>query len=479
MNSGDLGGDFALHRAAMDHLLGVACTLTRATSAAISLVQNGIGRTIAHKGLRSGNVTFRWPKEDAPYAPDKTIIVQELKDVRIARVVKSIVGDVSAGTFIRTPIINTEDYSIACLLLIPPQENPPSKSEMMLLRSITKSLSEHLKVIVDHFLKSGSSVTIAASFVEMESAVNNDEGLRAILDKKLNIIAMSDLLAERIGVPQSRAIGLSYLDLNLPMTSTMAHLYKRALETGITTPEVDAISSRTGLKRSYRFKGSPIRPIDHSDDLLEITFLETTPPEAFVFEEAASKGLTGISPEGLDATSNFLFDTLIHKRVVRSRNDMSFMTIRNWRSAIKEHQIKAFRAIKKAHHSAFAERVGKEFAQEIDNLVGRSTFKFVVPVPCGHSIPGACMAFSLARSLGAELGLPVIDAFVHLDQKGSSHPKTNASRPPMRLIQAVPGPALLIDDVATSGSHLEEASTRLKAAGTETFAMAWISGESA
>jgi predicted amidophosphoribosyltransferase len=77
------------------------------------------------------------------------------------------------------------------------------------------------------------------------------------------------------------------------------------------------------------------------------------------------------------------------------------------------------------------------------------------------------------------LKIPVIHAFAHQSLKGTSHPRKNITRPTMKQVQPVPGAALLIDDVATSGAHLEEASKLLKAAGTDSFAMAWISGEGA
>ena len=479
MSGGEYTGDFASHRVAMDHLLGVAAALVGAKKASISLVQNDISRVIAHQGLGMGNITFRWPAESAPYAPNKTVIIQDLKDVRIARVIKSLFGEVRSGTYVRLPVIVADTYTVALVLYIPEERRPPSKSDLVILKTIAKILAGHLEVVVASLMATGSNVSIAASFDEIVSAVNHFDGFRALLNKKLEVVAISDSLAQHLAVNRSELIGKSYHDISMPLKSTMAHLYKRALETSISTPEIDAISSSSGLKRSYRFRGTPIRPVDHDEDLLDVSFTETTDPQALLNAEVAQKSLANISSEGVDATTNFLFDTLVQKRVIHSRNDMSYLTIRNWRSSIKEHQIKAFRAIKKNPHAAFAERVAQEFAREVDNLVGRNTFKFVVPVPCGHSKPGTCMAYSLAKSLGAELGLPVIGAFVHLDQKGSSHPKTNAKRPPMRLVQSVPGPALLIDDVATSGSHLEEASNRLKAEGTETFAMAWISGESA
>ena len=53
--------------------------------------------------------------------------------------------------------------------------------------------------------------------------------------------------------------------------------------------------------------------------------------------------------------------------------------------------------------------------------------------------------------------------------KGSSHPKSNLKRPKIVQNRHVPGPALLVDDVATSGVHLSEASNILKQSGTDSL----------
>ncbi len=78
---------------------------------------------------------------------------------------------------------------------------------------------------------------------------------------------------------------------------------------------------------------------------------------------------------------------------------------------------------------------------------------------------------------GAHPGLPVAHALAMSHEPGSSHPKTNAKRAPMRLAAPVEGPVLLVDDVATSGRHIEEASLLLRAqtAGA-VLAVAWIGG---
>jgi predicted amidophosphoribosyltransferase len=47
----------------------------------------------------------------------------------------------------------------------------------------------------------------------------------------------------------------------------------------------------------------------------------------------------------------------------------------------------------------------------------------------------------------------------------------------MTLATPLQGPVLLVDDVATSGRHIEEATELLRAKGASVLAVAWIGGD--
>ena len=100
-------------------------------------------------------------------------------------------------------------------------------------------------------------------------------------------------------------------------------------------------------------------------------------------------------------------------------------------------------------------------------------------MPCGHSAADSCLSREIARALAALLHLPVVPALAATPQKGSSHPKNNARRPPMTLVEKVPGPVILVDDVATSGAHVEEAVKLLRPVCGAVLAVVWISGDKA
>ncbi|HEV2099279.1 MAG TPA: phosphoribosyltransferase [Stellaceae bacterium] len=69
-----------------------------------------------------------------------------------------------------------------------------------------------------------------------------------------------------------------------------------------------------------------------------------------------------------------------------------------------------------------------------------------------------------------------VQIFADRPRNGTSHPKQSAMLPPLVQIAAPPKSAILIDDLATSGGHLEQAVLALRQLGVAASAVAWISG---
>lgn len=177
--------------------------------------------------------------------------------------------------------------------------------------------------------------------------------------------------------------------------------------------------------------------------------------------------------EDAGVTAGFLLNTLVRQPRLAARKQVSYHTLRRWRGPIKDYQIEALKALKKVPPQAFVDSVAGELLDAADQLFGKGTFDAVVAVPCGHSGPD-CLARKLASSVATLAGLPHVEAFEPLAVTGSSHPRTNARRAAMKIRSTVTGRVLLIDDVASSGAHLAEATELLRRSGATVFPLAWI-----
>ena len=132
-------------------------------------------------------------------------------------------------------------------------------------------------------------------------------------------------------------------------------------------------------------------------------------------------------------------------------------------------------AIKRDPSGHLLDTVADELAAAATSLFGKRTFHAVVPVPCGNSGP-MCLALRLAARVAERFDLPLIEAFAPLPSTGTSHPKRNITRAKMTLIEAPTAPVLLIDDVATSGAHIAEATQLLRQTAPAVLPLAWIGG---
>jgi hypothetical protein len=174
-----------------------------------------------------------------------------------------------------------------------------------------------------------------------------------------------------------------------------------------------------------------------------------------------------------NVVERFLLDTLIQQPRVLSRGNVSYHAIRRWRRSVKPEQISALKAIKQLPSDHFEVTIAEEMASWCRRAFGGTAFANVVAVPCGHS-GRDCLARRIGQQVASLLSVNFVDAFEPLQVTGSSHPKTNVKRPKMKLATIPVGPILLVDDVATSGSHIEEATLALREHDLAVTSIAWI-----
>ncbi len=124
---------------------------------------------------------------------------------------------------------------------------------------------------------------------------------------------------------------------------------------------------------------------------------------------------------------------------------------------------------------SFVEQVASELVQASQQIAGGKAFDRVAGVPCGHSGPG-CLSERLAVEVARQLGIRNDAIFEPLPVRGVSHPKANVGRPRMRCRAQPEGRYLVIDDVATSGAHISEATRMLRTDASSAVPLVWISG---
>lgn len=178
------------------------------------------------------------------------------------------------------------------------------------------------------------------------------------------------------------------------------------------------------------------------------------------------------TPEPPGVLARFLLKTIVRQRNLRQRDGVSFVTLVRFRAGVREPQLEALKALKCDPPDAFVDAVADDLAGTARELWD-GVFKSVVPVPCGHS-GSDCLAKRLAERVAQKTGVPVMHAFAPLPVSGSSHPRRSAKLPPLQIVETPRDPVLLIDDVVTSGVHLEAAARMLKKEAGAVFPLAWL-----
>jgi hypothetical protein len=196
----------------------------------------------------------------------------------------------------------------------------------------------------------------------------------------------------------------------------------------------------------------------------------TVKPRVAANDAAGEMALDG---DGVGPVSHFLLSTLARKQRLLTRGKQSYLALRSWRKAIKPHQLAALKALKSDPPIGFVDQLASEMVEVIRATYGKVDHAKVVAVPCGHSGPD-CLAAQLGRRVASILEIECVEAFICQPHKGSSHPKANVKRPPMKRGPGeVGGAVILIDDVATSGAHIAEA-VKLLSDASAVWPVVWI-----
>lgn len=198
----------------------------------------------------------------------------------------------------------------------------------------------------------------------------------------------------------------------------------------------------------------------------------------FANEQAASNAfaenglIQKLEPDQTSAA--FLLKTLLVRHRLLARNGVSYIGIRSWRATIKPYQIAALTALKADIPKSFVTFIAEELAKATVAHFGANSIANVVPIPCGSSGRGDCLSVQIATELARLLKCSFKNVLKTNVPKGSSHPKSSAKLNAMELVGPLEGTTLVVDDVITSGKHVELALKCLREKNINSFAIGWI-----
>ena len=172
--------------------------------------------------------------------------------------------------------------------------------------------------------------------------------------------------------------------------------------------------------------------------------------------------------------SNFLFETLIPKKRLLARNGISFLALRQWRKPIKPYQLKAVMALKTVEDHACVNAIALEIVEQVQKVYG-NLFTHVVPIPGGNSGRKRSFSVLIAEAVAKLMELPCQNVLVgEALTVGKSHPKKSTTLKPYSLSEEITGNVLIVDDITTSGRHIELATLALRQTCNYCTAVVWI-----
>jgi hypothetical protein len=465
---------------AFERWLATVATLFGTDAAVLMIHEGGRSRVLACHGIRHRMMTYPFDVGIAPYKAGDTILS---KDASGQPELHNILADNALDRthfFFRTPVVLEAGRSVALVSFGREARPNIGDRELRLVQEIVAEIAAELADLVTP-LKAPVTLQTLGFFTQgLTDWVLAHPLPTALLGENLEILVANEPLFALFAKPSHVREQDNLSDIDLPARDSLVYFFRRALETWTSTQEIEicVAAYRRTPERYYSVMASPLQPADRATPCLVVTVADITLAVRTQTDfEAHNLRDTETAPSPAEATAAFLQETLVERRAIRSRKGVSYITLRAWRQSIRAHQIRALRALKSASPDALAGHVAETIRTEVEALVGLNAFRAIVPVPCGHSGTGTCLSRAVAMALGRMLGLPVIEALRLPVMRGSSHPKTNTRRPRMRLNRALEGPVLVVDDVATSGQHIEEACRLLRPVAGTALAIVWIGGD--
>lgn len=454
----------------VQRLIGVACGAIGMDAGIVAVRQADHVRIAAVHGIPQLYFMRSNDLKNYPYKPDEVFLVRDARDMPELHFFLAASALETTGSMLRVPL--RVKGLMQCALVLFSREPRPglSDKDVALVRSVGRTIVEMVNGCI---LEPGFVHSLGLTFAELRQQVEDAEVPTFLLDSALSPVCANAAATALFKPSVAQALG-GPGGCGPDILRNVDFYLQRTIDTGFSTPEIDiTLPSPCASNALHRFRvmGSPVTPIDQTRPLIVKTMRPIVEPTMMAMVDNHDLLSTGM------VTVDFLTKTLVQRRRHHTRGHSSYITLRSWRRSIREHQITALRAIKLHHPALLADLAAEEIAEEVRTLIGASAFNAVAAVPCGHSPDGKCLSHAIALAVGRKLDLPVVGALKLKLAKGSSHPKTNLTRSRMHTDVALDGSILLVDDVSTSGEHLDEARSLLLRTCKSVFAIAWIGGD--
>lgn len=466
----------------VERLLGIVARLLGCRTALLLFNSNGVSRLVAAHGVGGSKlVSYSWTYEGAPYRPEERFILADASTLPQLKRAFGFLQFEQIGFFFRTPVQVSDAHTLTLIALDPAPGQLPNKKTLACVDETIGLFDEEFRDLSQLMGDPQADMTLPLALSDLTDKNSVDPEPAFILNSDLKIVHANDAARKLMLLPAHKIIRSNATAFVPPTNDGIIHFLKRALVERLSTPVCEIIIE-CGSSRErcvYWMMASPFSPTGSNQTFLLVNVRELT--QKFQREdEIERRALDSSPPARVDQpTIDFLLDTLPRRQALRNRNTMSYVTVRSWRQPVREFQLKALKALKQHCPADLAKHIGPEIVDSITSLVGRTAFKAIVPVPCGHSKASSCLSVEIARAVGQLLQLPVVHAFETQKLSGSSHPRKNSSRPPLILVNPPLEPILLVDDVATSGTQLERAVTLLRPLCGAVLPIAWIGGDAA
>lgn len=176
-----------------------------------------------------------------------------------------------------------------------------------------------------------------------------------------------------------------------------------------------------------------------------------------------------------------LLELLVQRPTWNKKRTIRFLSLRKWNSDRKTAGIEAFKAAKKEQDCAIVDAAANEIAGALrEFLHNPSGLVFTAPPSGASAGSGNEWHFGtiLAKTVASHLGGEFRTMFAERPRKGGSHPRSFDKRGSAELIEGVQIAGafiVLVDDIASSATTLEECGAALRDAGASgVLAISWL-----